>query len=493
MTTAPKSPRARKSARKNPPVWLLGLAGQPAKKIRLAVGDTAEVRRFEPRDLPSQADYDREDPLAVFVDLALWRALRADPPPWLGASRRVLVAAGEEPPAHDEVLAQGFLACLTPPLGKAKVTGALQAARESAGLFDDISRLLAEAQREREHLASENRRLAFLQNMLARAMTSLELPAVLDMVRHDLAQAFPVEEVLAAFWGDSAECELFLPGGVGAAGRSARAGYLLDLGERLRGAPAGAYRVHPLPGGDPAAPEQPGRALLVPLHHGETVFGGLSVLLSRDLDRQEQATARQALAQLAPWLRNALDYLRLKRRADRDGLTGLYNRRAFDARLDHELKRHMRHKDGFALLMADLDHFKRVNDTHGHLAGDAALRHAAQALASGLRSTDFLARYGGEEFVIILPHTGQAQAWMLAERLRRRVSARTLRYAGRAIDVRVSIGISVFAPGQAVTPAGLIAQADQALYAAKRAGRDRVSIAAPGRGQERHDNLTQAG
>jgi diguanylate cyclase (GGDEF)-like protein len=137
----------------------------------------------------------------------------------------------------------------------------------------------------------------------------------------------------------------------------------------------------------------------------------------------------------------------------------------------------MRHKEGFALLLADLDHFKSVNDTHGHLAGDAALRHAAQALEGGLRTTDFLARYGGEEFAVILPHTGQAQAWMLAERLRRRVAGAALRYAGRAIPLTVSIGMAGFAPGQAATPVSLVAQADQALYAAKQAGRNRVSIA----------------
>jgi diguanylate cyclase (GGDEF)-like protein len=158
-------------------------------------------------------------------------------------------------------------------------------------------------------------------------------------------------------------------------------------------------------------------------------------------------------------------------------LTGLFNRRSLDARLDQELKRHMRHREGFCLLMADLDHFKKVNDTYGHLAGDAVLRRAAQALQAGLRTTDFLARYGGEEFAVILPHTGQSQAWMLAERLRRRVAAGGVRYAGRSIPVTVSIGLASFTPGQAATPASLLGLADQALYAAKSAGRNRVSIA----------------
>ena len=138
------------------------------------------------------------------------------------------------------------------------------------------------------------------------------------------------------------------------------------------------------------------------------------------LAKLEQETARQALLQTAPCLRHALAYLDLARRAVTDGLTGLANRGAFDTQISLELKRHRRHGGGFSLLMADIDHFKAVNDTHGHQAGDAALAEVARVLREGLRETDFVARYGGEEFAMLLPHTGQAQAWMLAERLRLR-------------------------------------------------------------------------
>ena len=467
----------RKSAKRPTPVWLLGLAGQPAKRIRLAISDAAEVKRFELRDMPSQSEHDRVDPLAVFVDIAVWRELGPDLPAWLKASRRILVIPDGEAPDSEEVLAKGFLACLTPPFGKVKITAALNQARESAGLFEDISRMLGEAQRERELMARENGRMAFFQHMLTRAMSTLDLPAILASVRDDLGRALPVSEVLGVFWGESAESEIFLPEGLTGLAKAARAEYLLDLAARLRGAPSRSYRSHPVPGGDESAPVEPGRALLVPLNIDNASFGCLCVLIHRDLAKQEQETARQALTQLTPCIKNALEYGRLKRRADRDGLTGLFNRRSLDARLDQELKRHMRHREGFCLLMADLDHFKKVNDTYGHLAGDAVLRRASQALQAGLRTTDFLARYGGEEFAVILPHTGQSQAWMLAERLRRRVAAGGVRYAGRSIPVTVSIGLASFTPGQAATPAGLLGLADQALYAAKNAGRNRVSIA----------------
>lgn len=467
----------RKTAKRSHPVWLLGLAGQPAKRIRQAVGDGAEVKRFDVRDLPTQAEFDRASPLAVMVDVPAWRALQDGLPSWLKSARRILVTAGDDAPTHHEVLARGFMACLTTPLTKARIVSALDDARESAGLYEDISRILGEAQRERDQLVQENGRLAFFQHMLARAMSSLDLSTLLANLKDDLGMAFPVSEVLGVFWSESTETEIFVPDGLSTQAKTARAEYLLDLATRVRGVPFGAYRAHGVPGGDESAPAEPGRALLVPLRHEDQSFGCLSVLIHRDLAKHEQETARNAVTQLAPCLKNSLDYLRLKRRADRDGLTGLFNRRSFDARLDLELKRHMRHKAGFVLLMADLDHFKKVNDTHGHLAGDAVLRHAAQTLEGGIRTTDFLARFGGEEFVVILPHTGQAQAWMLAERLRRRVSGGNLRYAGRAIPVTVSIGLAGFTPGQAATPASLLAMADQALYAAKNAGRNRVSVA----------------
>lgn len=467
----------RKLAKRTPQIWLLGLAGQPAKRIRQAIPEAFEVKRFDIRDMPSQSDYDRAEPTAVFMDVATWRALRANMPAWIKAARKVLVAPESEALEHSEVLAQGFLSCLSPPIGKAKISAALEAAREAAGFYENISKILGEAQRERDQMVQENGRLAFFQHILARAMSTLSLPSILSGMREDLGLAFPVSEILGVFWGPTPESEIFLPEGLSVQAKAARTDYLLDLASRLRGAPSRSYRAHNVPGGDGSSPSEPGRALLVPLHYQDVPFGCLSVLIHRDLAKHEQETARQAFLQLAPCVKNSLDYLLLKRRADRDGLTGIFNRRSFDARLDQELKRHMRHKEGFVLLLADLDHFKKVNDTFGHLAGDAALRHAAHCLEGGLRSTDFLARYGGEEFGIILPHTGQSHAWMLAERLRRKLAGADLRYGGQAIPVTVSIGLATFVPGQAATPAGMVALADQALYAAKNAGRNRVSIA----------------
>jgi len=167
----------------------------------------------------------------------------------------------------------------------------------------------------------------------------------------------------------------------------------------------------------------------------------------------------------------------LARLATRDGLTGLYNRRRFDERLQecfHTLRRSAR---PYALLVIDIDFFKRVNDTHGHPAGDAVLQRLAQLLGEQVRATDFVARYGGEEFVALLPETGTvADAALVAEKIRAAVAEAVFPAVGQ---ITVSIGVSVSDVADADASA-LTRRADAALYQAKAAGRDRVASVVPG-------------
>jgi two-component system cell cycle response regulator len=158
--------------------------------------------------------------------------------------------------------------------------------------------------------------------------------------------------------------------------------------------------------------------------------------------------------------------------ATHDLFTGLSNRAVFDERLRQEAD-HSR--DGFAVAMVDIDHFKRFNDTYGHPTGDQALRRVAQALRQGCRQTDVVARYGGEEFAVILPGVPYHRAFHLLERLRRTVAVTPIPVVGRQdrVAVTVSIGIASW-PADGATPAEVIACADRRLYEAKQQGRDRV-------------------
>ena len=165
-------------------------------------------------------------------------------------------------------------------------------------------------------------------------------------------------------------------------------------------------------------------------------------------------------------------YERTERSAVTDGLTGLYNHAFFLQALRQEVLRSKRHGLRAALLLLDLDNFKRVNDERGHVEGDRVLMRAAAAVREGVREIDVAARYGGEEFAVLLPDTSRLGAFVVAERIRRRIEDRFAR--GRTV-VTVSGGIAVF-PDDAGTPADLIVQADAGLYGAKAAGKNRILL-----------------
>jgi len=176
----------------------------------------------------------------------------------------------------------------------------------------------------------------------------------------------------------------------------------------------------------------------------------------------------------------------LRRLSITDSLTGLYNRTQLPESLARELARSQRHGHSFSLLMIDIDHFKRFNDTHGHQAGDDLLRSVAGVLKNSLRSCDLAARYGGEEFLILLTETDPEGARTFAEKLRGSVEG--LRFHGETA-VTISIGVASF-PDNGDDVESIIRQADDALYDCKRQGRNRVAVAEPARGQERPSRVS---
>jgi diguanylate cyclase len=159
-----------------------------------------------------------------------------------------------------------------------------------------------------------------------------------------------------------------------------------------------------------------------------------------------------------------------------DALTGLHNRRRMLDALNAEVARHARHGRSFSIMMVDVDHFKKYNDTYGHPAGDALLKKVGGILKSSLRTNDFAARYGGEEFLILLPDQDQKGAVEVAERIRQRIAVETGDEANSRKPVTASLGLATF-PEAARTAEPLLAAADAALYRAKNTGRNRVLTA----------------
>jgi len=185
--------------------------------------------------------------------------------------------------------------------------------------------------------------------------------------------------------------------------------------------------------------------------------------------RDEMATAIHHFNDMAESIQSLTG--RLERLGVTDGLTGIYNRRFLDDMLTREVSRSQRIGAPLALLMVDIDHFKRFNDRHGHQAGDEALRGVARTLAHHFRSMDFVARYGGEEFAMVLPGAGLESALKTAERLRA-----ALQSAKIGDGLTASVGVAAF-PESAGDESALVAAADAALYAAKEAGRNTVRAA----------------
>jgi diguanylate cyclase (GGDEF)-like protein len=157
-----------------------------------------------------------------------------------------------------------------------------------------------------------------------------------------------------------------------------------------------------------------------------------------------------------------------------DGLTGLRNRRAFDAALELEVTRAMRYDMPLALALIDLDHFKQINDEHGHLVGDRVLAAVGAIARTLVRGCDVAARYGGEELAVILPHTTASAGLVMCERLRAAIAGAV--FEGATVRVTASIGLAQFGDLVEKSPASLIAAADAAVYAAKAAGRNVVQM-----------------
>jgi two-component system, cell cycle response regulator len=155
-----------------------------------------------------------------------------------------------------------------------------------------------------------------------------------------------------------------------------------------------------------------------------------------------------------------------------DPLTGVHNRRSLGEFLERELERAVRYSRSLAVLLIDADHFKQVNDRHGHAGGDAVLRGLAARLRNLARADDLVARYGGEEFAIALPETDLAAAVLTGDRYRRAVAAAPFDFESYAINLTVSVGVAAFEPG--VPAVDLLQQADARLYEAKRTGRNRI-------------------
>jgi diguanylate cyclase (GGDEF)-like protein len=209
-------------------------------------------------------------------------------------------------------------------------------------------------------------------------------------------------------------------------------------------------------------------SLAILVNHGAMILDTFMLM-------EEKAKMNELLTMQADEL--ALANKRLEQLSVTDQLTGLFNRRHFQERLPMELSRATRHGRTLALLMIDIDHFKTVNDTFGHTAGDEVLKEVSRRIVKNLRLSDLVVRYGGEEIVVLLTDTGLAPAGSVAEHLRTAVYDKPVDAYGESIRVSISIGVAVFPSSRVHNGEDLYNEADKAMYRAKEAGRNRVEAA----------------
>lgn len=234
---------------------------------------------------------------------------------------------------------------------------------------------------------------------------------------------------------------------------------------------------HPAATDTPAHQPAFGSLLTLPLATGNRLFG--AVIAGRTVNRMpfrhaDLGTVQSLVLFGATAIEKAMLYEQSQELAVTDGLTGLFNHREFQRRLGHEIERNQRYRHPFSLLLIDIDHFKQINDQHGHLAGDAMLKELAETIQGTIRTIDIASRYGGEEFAVILPETSLDGALVVAEQIRGHVAA--LRIPGpsdQPLTRTVSIGVAAV-PEDADRRDRLIDAADKALYLAKFTGRDCV-------------------
>jgi len=196
---------------------------------------------------------------------------------------------------------------------------------------------------------------------------------------------------------------------------------------------------------------------------------------SRDAFLPADVNALQSVSDIcASAIQNARHFERVRQMAYMDGVTGIFNRRYFELRIAEEIARGSRHSLAFSVIMVDIDHFKQLNDDFGHLVGDEVLRQVSGILTQQLRKSDVLTRFGGEEFAIITPETDLESASAVADKLRRVIE--TWNFPGVKRAVTISAGVAEF-PAQGANRHDLVKSADEALYAAKQSGRNRVVTA----------------
>ncbi|MDR2162222.1 MAG: GGDEF domain-containing protein [Desulfovibrio sp.] len=470
--------------------WGFGLSLQQEERIRSCLGGGFSLSPWSAPNVPSLSALQQEVPCALWLSIQGYRDLASLPDVQVRhldiLTKILLLDEAYSLQDLEDACDAGCAEILRPPLTARRVQAVMRRAMEAQAVHEDMFCMAREALLERELLERKNDILAFLVNFLAKTSDSLDSPQILKNAFIGLNRLFTVHALHAALWhpeGEDAKLPLSLFFSVPETRPSFQAwrGALLERVRAVRGAGCKVMETAFLDLADhknarsDAFPSD-GHLILLPIAAGTQTIGVLLLQtdMERNLGRDQNLALEAALRHLGLLLKNSRRFRMLQDHADYDVLTRVHSRRHLEQHLHLEMERYHRYKTPLSLIMLDIDHFKRINDSRGHAAGDAVLRETAALIMKTIRTADYCARYGGEEFLLLLPHTDNRKAYSLAERLRSRLAAHTFILDGEPLNITVSLGVSTLAPVCAKTGETLISEADAALYEAKSHGRNQT-------------------
>jgi diguanylate cyclase (GGDEF)-like protein len=370
----------------------------------------------------------------------------------------------------------------------------LEETRRELELKEELAEKASIIERQNRRLETQLAELELLYDTSQAISSQLELPRLLDTLCEQAGKTLGFEE-FAILLADPSSGQMVVSATFGFPAPEVVRGLRFDTGEGIAGTVARTRELLLIP--DTSKDDRylyfkgrhhrDGSFLCVPMIHRDELVGLMSVLRPRvDAFGDEDIRILTSLAATAALaISNAQLFDRIATLSMTDELTGLANRRQLQQRAGHEVEAARRYGDRLALLMIDIDHFKRFNDLHGHLRGDQVLKAVARVLRDSVRRVDTVARWGGEEFVVLLPKLGPAEAATVAEKLRAAVSGLEVGGAEALPGGRLTVSVGVAAyPEDSPEAEDLLDCADRALLQAKRTGRDRVqrftSAASPG-------------
>jgi diguanylate cyclase (GGDEF) domain len=467
--------------------WGLELSDTIVEKLRKHFDDTVSLVLWDKNNLPGPFKMNEDSPVVLFASATGEKVLQGLPQGeqqyFMTIPRVLLLEKGYTLADINTALDGGVTEIIKPPHSRKQVWSVLLKAHEAQTIHRDMQVLTRQILLEREIMERKNDILSFLVSFLSESAQNMDEESILQNAFTGLTRMMPASSMNAVIWHDAQGGQKQIKYYIDAkSGSNIFKKWQMTLyGECLKYMGSQSkFKVvehNQLHIADEEYSPDSGEYLTLPISNGKETNGILLLVNNsrKNLGRDQTEALSVALNHLSLQLGNAYKFTRARAEADVDVLTSLYNRRHFETRMNEELHRVARYGQPMALMMIDIDHFKKINDTYGHQTGDLALKKLASVIEFQMRTTDYCARYGGEEFCAILPSTDRIPALLVAERLRHAVEKMSFAsIGGENMKLTVSIGISYATKDAPKSLRTIIHEADSHLYAAKARGRNRV-------------------